>query len=225
MDGSATRRGVASVSRRLRGGGTTRAGGAAKRGRFGEGHRRPRRWTSPMCTPIASWAAGRRLTPSRSGNELRVELNVGQYLDMVGNRARGHRPDGAPAGLPATSRGSTRSNVPLHVGAAIAGRFDDLAAPLSAYGDPLGEAFPTPRRPTRRPSVTNPRPASRSADDLREGKTHPTPRDREPAGRRRRRPRFLSLVGSPAARRARDIAALQDVLVRHRRSERGRRVH
>ena len=30
---------------------------------------------------------------------------------------------------------------PLHVGAALAGRLADLAGPLSAYGDPLGEAF------------------------------------------------------------------------------------
>ena len=30
---------------------------------------------------------------------------------------------------------------PLHVGAALAGRLTDLAAPLSSYGDPLGEAF------------------------------------------------------------------------------------
>ena len=30
---------------------------------------------------------------------------------------------------------------PLHIGAALAGRLADLQAPLSAYGDPLGEAF------------------------------------------------------------------------------------
>jgi geranylgeranyl diphosphate synthase, type I len=30
---------------------------------------------------------------------------------------------------------------PLHLGAALAERLDELAAPLSAYGDPLGEAF------------------------------------------------------------------------------------
>jgi geranylgeranyl diphosphate synthase type I len=29
----------------------------------------------------------------------------------------------------------------LHLGAALAGRLDDLAGPLSAYGLPLGEAF------------------------------------------------------------------------------------
>src|SRR6185436_14279074 len=29
---------------------------------------------------------------------------------------------------------------PLHLGAALAGRLDDLRAPLTAYGDPLGEA-------------------------------------------------------------------------------------
>ena len=30
---------------------------------------------------------------------------------------------------------------PLHLGAALAGRLDELAAPLSGYGLPLGEAF------------------------------------------------------------------------------------
>jgi geranylgeranyl diphosphate synthase type I len=30
---------------------------------------------------------------------------------------------------------------PLHLGAALMGRLDDLAGPLSAYGLPLGEAF------------------------------------------------------------------------------------
>ncbi|MEJ7582750.1 MAG: polyprenyl synthetase family protein [Acidimicrobiales bacterium] len=30
---------------------------------------------------------------------------------------------------------------PLHVGAALADRYDEMAASLSAYGDPLGEAF------------------------------------------------------------------------------------
>src|SRR4029077_20850781 len=30
---------------------------------------------------------------------------------------------------------------PLHIGAALAGRLDEMAAPLSAFGLPLGEAF------------------------------------------------------------------------------------
>ncbi|MEX2658451.1 MAG: polyprenyl synthetase family protein [Acidimicrobiales bacterium] len=73
-------------------------------------------------------------------DELRVELNIGQYLDVLGT-ARGGV--GLPTARRIASYKSGRYTVerPLHVGAALAGRFAELEAPLSAYGDPLGEAF------------------------------------------------------------------------------------
>ena len=73
-------------------------------------------------------------------DELRIELNIGQYLDMLGS-ARGN------AGLEAARRiatfksGKYTVERPLHLGAALAGRLDELRAPLTAYGLPLGEAF------------------------------------------------------------------------------------
>ncbi|HUF31659.1 MAG TPA: polyprenyl synthetase family protein [Acidimicrobiales bacterium] len=73
-------------------------------------------------------------------DELRVELNIGQYLDILGT-ARG-RVDLAGARRIATYKsGKYTVERPLHIGAALAGRLDDLEVPLSAYGLPLGEAF------------------------------------------------------------------------------------
>ena len=72
--------------------------------------------------------------------ELRVELNIGQYLDISAT-ARGD------ASLPMAQRiaqfksGKYTVERPMHLGAALAGRFDDLASGISAYGMPVGEAF------------------------------------------------------------------------------------
>jgi len=73
-------------------------------------------------------------------DELRIELNVGQYLDILGTARGDTDPDGARR-IARYKSGKYTIERPLHVGAALAGRLDDLAAPLSAYGDPLGEAF------------------------------------------------------------------------------------
>jgi geranylgeranyl diphosphate synthase type I len=73
-------------------------------------------------------------------HELRLEIDVGQYLDLIGT-ARGERD---PTVARRVSRyKSARYTVerPLHLGAALAGRLADLREPLSAYGGPVGEAF------------------------------------------------------------------------------------
>jgi geranylgeranyl diphosphate synthase type I len=73
-------------------------------------------------------------------DELRLELCVGQYLDLVGTatgrneRARADRIERYKSGKYTVER-------PLHLGAALAGRLDELAEPLSAVGLPLGAAF------------------------------------------------------------------------------------
>lgn len=75
-------------------------------------------------------------------NELRLEVNVGQYLDTSGTVARQ-----ADAGLARRicryKSGKYTVERPLHLGAALAdpAGFPRVAGPLSAYGDPLGEAF------------------------------------------------------------------------------------
>ena len=73
-------------------------------------------------------------------NELRLEVNVGQYLDLVGT-VRGDVSVDLARTICRYKSGKYTVERPLHLGAALAGRFDDLAGPLTAYGDPLGEAF------------------------------------------------------------------------------------
>jgi geranylgeranyl diphosphate synthase type I len=72
--------------------------------------------------------------------ELRVEVNVGQYLDLVGT-ARGAVGQEGARRISLFKSGKYTVERPLHLGAALAGRLAELAVPLSAYGLPLGEAF------------------------------------------------------------------------------------
>lgn len=73
-------------------------------------------------------------------DELRVELNVGQYLDLIGT-ARADTDHESARRIARYKSGKYTIERPLHIGAALAGRLDELEGPLSAYGDPLGEAF------------------------------------------------------------------------------------
>jgi len=73
-------------------------------------------------------------------NELRIELNMGQYLDVIGTARRDTDFDAARR-ISRYKSGKYTIERPLHVGAALAGRLDELESHLSRYGDPLGEAF------------------------------------------------------------------------------------
>lgn len=73
-------------------------------------------------------------------NELKIELNIGQYLDVVG-AARGDVDLESARRIVRYKSGKYTIERPLHLGAALAGRIGDLAVPLSAYGAPLGDAF------------------------------------------------------------------------------------
>lgn len=137
MDGSDQRRGENAVHRRfiLR----------------HEGHRwrgEPRRFGEGMAILVGDFAvvfADRLMRdaprPARAVfDELRIELCIGQALDLAGAAKRG-------ADV-ATARRITRFKSakytverPLHMGAALAGRLDELESGLSAVGRPLGEAF------------------------------------------------------------------------------------
>jgi geranylgeranyl diphosphate synthase, type I len=79
--------------------------------------------------------------------EMRLEVNVGQYLDILGEAA-GLGSTGSDAAERARRicRYKTAKYTierPLHLGAALAApdRLADLAGPLSDFGLPLGEAF------------------------------------------------------------------------------------
>lgn len=75
-------------------------------------------------------------------NELRIELNIGQYLDIHGSVRHERRLERAEMVCRYKS-GKYTIERPLHLGAAIAdpARSATLLPQLSAYGLPLGEAF------------------------------------------------------------------------------------
>jgi geranylgeranyl diphosphate synthase, type I len=104
-------------------------------------------------------------------DELRIELNVGQYLDVLGT-ARGDTDAEGARRIARYKSGKYTIERPLHIGAALAGRLADLQDPLSAYGDPLGEAFQL--RDDLLGALGDPGLTGKPVgDDLREGK--PTP--------------------------------------------------
>ena len=101
-------------------------------------------------------------------NELRIELNIGQYLDILGT-ARGERDLTTARRIARYKSGKYTVERPLHLGAVLAApeRAGELLPALSAYGLPLGDAFQLPRRRARR---------------VRRGDAHRQARRRRPAG-------------------------------------------
>ena len=75
-------------------------------------------------------------------NELRVELNVGQVLDILGG-VRNERSRHKAEQICRYKSGKYTIERPLHLGAVMAApdRADELLPALSAYGLPLGDAF------------------------------------------------------------------------------------
>lgn len=106
-------------------------------------------------------------------HELRIELNVGQILDLMGSARHDRRRDKAER-ICRYKSGKYTIERPLHLGAMIAApeRAAEMLPRLSAYGLPLGDAFQM-RDDVMGvfgdPSITG-KPVG---DDLREGK--PTP--------------------------------------------------
>ncbi|MDQ3462056.1 MAG: polyprenyl synthetase family protein [Actinomycetota bacterium] len=205
MDGSTVRRGAAAVHRSF----AERHEGAAWSGesrRFGEG-------AAILIGDLALVYADRLLPDGPTAlnelwDELRVELNVGQYLDLVGTVTK--RTDRANARLIARYKsGKYTIERPLHLGAVMAGRAD-LVDPLSRYGDPLGEAFQL-RDDVLGVFGDSARTGKPVGDDLREGK--PTlllavAAERADVAQRQ----LLAQVGDPALAPA-TVAGLHQVLV------------
>ena len=75
-------------------------------------------------------------------NELRIELNVGQYLDVIGSASSERRRVQAER-ICRYKSGKYTIERPLHLGAVLAAphRRDELLPALSRYGLPLGDAF------------------------------------------------------------------------------------
>jgi geranylgeranyl diphosphate synthase type I len=72
--------------------------------------------------------------------ELRLEVNIGQYLDLLGTARRDASVESAQR-ICIYKSGRYTTERPLQLGAALAGRLPALADALTAYGAPLGEAF------------------------------------------------------------------------------------
>jgi geranylgeranyl diphosphate synthase type I len=206
MDGSATRRGRPAVHVTY----TDRHDTSGWRGearRFGEG-------VAVLIGDLAHVYADRFMIDSPDDavmvwNELRVELNVGQYLDIVGT-ARADTDLTRARRIARYKSGKYTIERPLHVGAAIAGRYHEFRDPLSAYGDPLGEAFQL-RDDLLGAFGDETQTGKPVGDDLREGK--PTPLLAIASDRAKGDELApLSLVGS-AELSPDDITSVQAVLV------------
>lgn len=137
MDGSDRRRGLPAVHRAF----IDRHDGSRWRGE-------PRRFGEGAAILVGDFAfiyadqlmAGAAPDARAIFDELRVELCVGQYLDLVGT-ASGARDAEQARTIEWYKSGKYTVERPLHLGAALAGRYEELAEPLSAFGLPLGEAF------------------------------------------------------------------------------------
>jgi geranylgeranyl diphosphate synthase, type I len=137
MDGSRTRRGMDAVHvqfidahRKFNGRGEDR--------RFGEG-------VAILVGDLAFVYAdlmltGANLDAIRIFNELRIEVNIGQYLDLLGS-VRGEPSLESARRICQFKSGKYTIERPLHLGAALAGKLDQVQSTLTAYGMPLGEAF------------------------------------------------------------------------------------
>ncbi len=164
MDGSSTRRGHPTVWAKFID--RHRAGGwQGEDRRFGEA-------AAILVGDIAIVMADRQLTGTSSPvreiwDALRTELNMGQYLDVIGTATGEITAEGARLIMKHKTAGYTIVR-PLQIGAALAGR-PELADALSAHGMPLGVAFQL--RDDMLGAFGDPRKTGKPVgDDLREGK-------------------------------------------------------
>ena len=142
-------------------------------------------------------------------DELRIELCVGQFLDLAGT-ASGRRDYGHAELIERYKSGKYTVERPLHIGAALAGRLGDLAVPLSNFGIPLGEAFQM--RDDLLGVFGDPALTGKPVgDDLREGKLTPLLAAASAAADVRQQ-HALARVGDPDLDAA-GVAAIQVALV------------
>ncbi len=144
-------------------------------------------------------------------NELRVELNIGQVLDILGGVRNDRRRDKAER-ICRYKSGKYTVERPLHLGAVMAApdRQAELLPALSAYGLPLGDAFQM-RDDVMGAFGDEQLTGKAVGGDLREGK--PTPllaRAVEAASVAQRA--VLDTVGRPDLTDA-DVASIQQVIV------------
>jgi geranylgeranyl diphosphate synthase type I len=144
-------------------------------------------------------------------NELRIELNVGQVLDILGS-VRNERRREKTERICRYKSGKYTIERPLHLGAVLAAphRAAELIPSLSRYGLPLGDAFQM-RDDVMGAFGDSAVTGKPVGDDLREGK--PTPlMSRAVAAASTSERRVLDAVGRPGMSDA-DIARVQQVII------------
>ena len=136
MDGSDTRRGPTVDAPPIPTPHTV-AGLSGEARRFGEGLAV---LAGDLAFVLADVLVGRLDAPVRRvWDELRIELTMGQWVDLVG-AASGNRSPETARWLAAYKSGRYTVERPLHLGATLAGR-PELMPGYSAVGAPLGTAF------------------------------------------------------------------------------------
>ncbi len=206
MDGSDTRRGALTVHTQFAAAHTDGDWGGESR-RFGEG-------VAILIGDLAEVFADRLMITAPAAafsvwSELKIEVNIGQYLDVLG-AARGGTDLETSRRIAHYKSGKYTIERPLHVGAALVDRLDEFREQLSRYGSPLGEAFQL-RDDILGAFGDEARTGKPVGDDLREGK--PTPllatarNNASPA-----QLQLLDRVGSVDLTET-DIAELQQVVV------------
>lgn len=168
MDGSETRRGARTVHTQFVDTHTDGAWNGESR-RFGEG-------VAILIGDLAEVFADRLMidTPAAAfgaWSQLKIEVNIGQYLDVLG-AARGGTDLETSRRIAHYKSGKYTIERPLHVGVALVDRLEEFRDRLSAYGSPLGEAFQL-RDDILGAFGDEDRTGKPVGDDLREGK--PTP--------------------------------------------------
>lgn len=208
MDGAVTRRGE-SVTHEVFAAEHRAQGSSGEARRYGEG-------MAILIGDLTFVLSDRLLdgisAPARSiWHELRIELNIGQILDLMGSARHDRRRDKAER-ICRYKSGKYTIERPLHLGATIAAadRAEPMLTSLSAYGLPLGDAFQM-RDDVMGvfgdPSITG-KPVG---DDLREGK--PTPLLAVAVARADDAQRaVLDRVGRDTLSDA-DVAAVQQIVV------------
>ncbi len=140
MDGSESRRGLPSMHRRLERD-HRRSGWRGESRRFGEGMAVLLGDLAFACADRLLASAGQAAPEVRPvWDELRLELVMGQYLDLAG-AARGGLGWRRAVRIARYKSGGYTVERPLHLGAALTGRLGDMGPCYTAFGRPLGDAF------------------------------------------------------------------------------------
>ena len=147
-------------------------------------------------------------TVTKLWEDLRLEVNIGQYLDVLSG-AKGKFDHSAARKILEYKTGRYSVQRPLQLGAALAGRYEELGKVFTSFGQPVGVVFQL-RDDLLGVFGNSEMTGKPTGDDLREGK--PTPLMAEAFARASQQQRIiLEQIGSGALTEN-DIARIQEVV-------------